>query len=210
MMRRVTLTLLAAASLSACGLGEKGEVYPIRGSELRAKLASIEPPFGVFGSQAIDWRVIRQGDGSVIWAIQDKDGLELLRFRASTSDEGPTETRVAIEVEPPQGRFHDQVANGMASHQSTVALYRAAMTEQVDAELENREFDLARISGAMGVAVVANMSEIGANFDKMAEDDRRRSRENIDRAYAEERSGGGRGFSSDAEVTPTEEPERGY
>lgn len=210
MIRQLTFALLGAASLGACGLLPEGEVYPFGGRETRDKLMRVEPPMGVLGGEAVDWSVTRQGDGSVIWAVKNTGGSELLRFVAKSSEEGEAETRVTVSVEPPRGRNHDRVAEGMRTHQSIVNFYKVAMTEEIDSALENREYDMSRLAGAMGTAMAANMSELGASMDQAAEQYQRRDRENIDLPYAEEHRGGGGGFSSDEEVTPAEEPERSY
>lgn len=199
-MRRAAL-LLATVLLSGCGMFGKGEVYPLAGREVRDTLASTEPPMGVLGSQAVNWRVRRKGDGTVSWLILDERGIELVRFWAKSTDEGPASTRVEVGLDPPQGKHHDRVAKGMESHAAIVGFYESAMTEQIDAALEKRPFEFTRIAGAMGGAMVSSMAEVSNGLDEAVAESNRRDKDNMDRAYREQRRGN---FSDETDADATE------
>lgn len=187
-MRRAVL-LLAATLLSGCGMFGKGEVYPIAGRDVRNTLGSTEPPMGVLGSQAVNWRVSRNGDGTVNWLVLDENGTELVRFWAKSTDEGPASTRVEVGLDPPHGKHHDRVAKGMESHAAIVDFYETAMTEQVDSALEKRPFEFTRIAGAMGGAMVSSMAEVSNGLDEAVAESQKRDKDNMDRAYREQRRG---------------------
>lgn len=178
--------LAGLLALSACG--KPGEVYPIPLAEVRETLRQTDPPMGVLGSQAVDWRTSRLGDGTVVWAILSSGGTELIRFAAHTSAEDAQSTRVTLDVLPPEGRMKTRVTKGMADNPAIADLYRAAITEQVDARLENRGFDYTRIAAATMRATVTAMPAISKSFDEAAAASNRRDADNMARAYRDEGS----------------------
>ena len=143
----------------------------------------------MLGSQAATCRVSRKGDGTVSWLILDERGTELIRFWAKSTDEGPASTRVEVGLDPPQGKHHDRVVKGMESHAAIVGFYETAMTEQIDAALENRPFEFTRIAGSLGGAMVSSMSEMSSGLDEAVAESNRRDKDNMDRAYREQRRG---------------------
>ena len=63
------------------------------------------------------------------------------------------------------------------------------MHEQVASTLEARPFDLTRTYPQMQKAIRANIGNIAASAEAAAQADQKRSRENIERAYAREAAG---------------------
>lgn len=185
-MQRHIFAALAALALSGCGGANEGETYPIASAELRDTLLDTDAPLQVLGSQAVDWKTAQEGDDTVIWKVlSEKDG-ELIRFSAKLVpvDGG---TRVDVAVLAPEAKNKELVTKRLAENDSVRALYHMAMTEEIDAKLENRGFDFTRISGALARATAANMGTITKSLDEAVEADRKRSRDNIDRAYRQER-----------------------
>lgn len=176
-----------AALLSACGGdANHGETYAVAAADLRATLLDTDAPLQVLGSQAVDWKTASQGDDTVVWKVLGAGDDELIRFAAKLVpvDGG---TRVDVEVLAPETKNKEQVTKRLAENDSVRALYHVAMTEEIDAKLENRGFDFTRISGALARATAANMGTIRKSLDEVGEADRKRSRENVDRAYKRER-----------------------
>jgi len=63
------------------------------------------------------------------------------------------------------------------------------LEEQVAAALERRQFEMARVYPAMGMAAAANFGAIMTQFEKASQQNKRRSRANIEKAYREEAAG---------------------
>lgn len=188
---RTTLALVGAGLLSACGLGDSGTTYPLQAQDVRRTLLATEPPVFVFGSNAESGRGTSAADGAVRWTLKDAErGRSLLAFVARIEELGERETRVSVAVEPPDGDAKGAIAQRLADNPSIVALYRAAMEEQIDAALEKREFNFTAIQDELAGATIANMPRIAASVDEAARADAQRSRANIDRAYREEAQGG--------------------
>lgn len=188
MMRKAMGALAGLALLAGCGEG--GETYEMSAKDVRAKLMATQPPLMVFGSMVRKASVVKNGDGTIRWVLFDRSGRSLMRIVATVEEKGPTTSAVAVSIEPPDSSKHDQVAKGMADNPSIVNLYRKAMIEQIDAKLENREFDMAAITPEMMAATVATVPQIQKSALEAARQSEQMDRENMDRAYREE----GRGY----------------
>jgi len=185
-MRPLTSLLPALALLAGCG--GSGEVCPQPAAKVRARMAAIDEVPVVFGSIPVTMTSSRRGDGTIVWRVSQGD-RSILRFLAHSEAVDNGSTRVRVEVTGPTDRPDDPVTQRLADNASVRDLYQLAMAEQIDATLENREFDFSRIAAATTRAVAANIGEISANMDKVGEESRRRGAENIARAYHEEAQG---------------------
>jgi hypothetical protein len=63
------------------------------------------------------------------------------------------------------------------------------MNERIASALERRPFEMSRIYPVMGVATLANINAIMAQFDRASEQYKRSSRANIEKAYRDEARG---------------------
>jgi hypothetical protein len=187
-LRRFALSGIAL--LGGCGLLPPGETYPLPAAKLRDKLMTIDAPLLVLGSTAVNWRTVRNGDGSIAWLVLNPRGTELIRFVARTEPVSEHETRVDIAVEPPAGRNHDPVAARLDDNSEVRDLYEVAMAEQIDSALENRKFDFSRIAAHTMRATVATLPEISEQMSEAAEASQRQDAANMARAYREEGASG--------------------
>src|SRR5688572_15632036 len=170
--RRPLLAMGIVAMLAACGAGEPGEVYPMGGSDLRQALLTIDELPPVFGSAALDTSVVNTGDGTITWTASQ--GFEpVLRFIARTEPVDESHTRVIVQIAAPTGAEGDEIARRLADNPQIRDLYLAAMTEQIDAKLEGREFDLSVISGQLALATAANIGQLSSDLDKVVEEEQR-------------------------------------
>jgi hypothetical protein len=187
-MRLPLLAALAGtALLCACDGGTShGETYALPTAQVRETLLDTDAPIQVLGTQAVDWKTSALGDGTVLWTVLGERGGQLIRFSAKLVpvDGG---TRVDVDVLPPEGKMQERVAKGIAENPSIRDLYHVAMTEEIDAKLENRGFDASRIAAATIRAATANMASIGDSMDKAGAEFRKRDEENMARAYRDER-----------------------
>jgi hypothetical protein len=157
-------------------------------SEARQVLARTGLPPLVFGSNGPDVAVQADGPSRIVWILH-KDGAEVMRYVASLSPEGETSTRVSLNlVGATEGRFR-QTGERLAQNGAIRNLYMIAMEERIASALERRPFDTAKIMPATVAATVANIGRIGEDMERIAEADRRRQRENIERAYRQEAAG---------------------
>ena len=187
------LTLIAASLLAACGLADSGTTYPLQARDVRQTLLATEPPVFVFGGNAESGRGTPAGDGAVRWLLKDAErGRSLFAFVARIEDLGEGQSRVSVAVEPPDGDAKGAIAQRLADNPSIVALYKAAMEEQIDAALEKREFNFAVLQDELA----------GATADEAARANAQRSRANIDRAYREEAQGGWNDGGSSSHTEP--------
>ncbi len=197
------LTLIAASLLAACGLADSGTTYPLQARDVRQTLLATEPPVFVFGGNAESGRGTPAGDGAVRWLLKDAErGRSLFAFVARIEDLGEGQSRVSVAVEPPDGDAKGAIAQRLADNPSIVALYKAAMEEQIDAALEKREFNFAVLQDELAGATIANMPRIVASADEAARANAQRSRANIDRAYREEAQGGWNDGGSSSHTEP--------
>ena len=62
-------------------------------------------------------------------------------------------------------------------------MFRAIVSEQVDAALSKRDFEFANIRGSMALAMVSMMPEIRQQMDRQTDDYQRAERQKVDDAY---------------------------
>lgn len=107
-----------------------------------------------------------------------------MRFVATLEPRGPTKTAVELAVRPGP-KFEKRVDE----HPQIRDFYLAAMREQVESKLEDREYDMTRTYGAMGRAIAANMGQIARDAEAAGEAARKREKDNIRKAYEREAAG---------------------
>ena len=139
----------------------------------------------MFGSEPLDVQVRDNGKSQIVW-IAHRDNEELFRYIAELTVEGDSATRVKLKLEGAQGRTVN-FAKRLAAKPEIRDMYIVAMEERVAATLERRPFDMARIYPAMSAAAVSNMGNLQASVDQAAEASNREARQNIEKAYRNER-----------------------
>ncbi|AZI35908.1 hypothetical protein NT2_04_04580 [Caenibius tardaugens NBRC 16725] len=187
--RRRWLALAMAGLLAGCGLIDSGTTYPVSAREAHKVLTAIEPPYFLFGGSAVGGRPQQIDNGKLRWTLRHADSQGAIAFIAAIEDQGAQQAKVTVTVEPGDGPNKEKVAKALEENASIVALYKAAMVEQIDAALEKRSFDFGAIQGQLARATIAAMPQISADMDRAAEASRKRSSENMDRAYREEARG---------------------
>jgi hypothetical protein len=176
MIRKFMFAAVMAGLLAACG---DGASYPIAAAEVTSKLMATRPPMFVFGNSGANVMVTQGDGGAVHWTIL-QGGKQVMRLTASVTPDGDSASRVAVSVDPPSN--DSATASSMAENPQIVKLYKAAMAEQIDAKLNNREFNTAAIQGQMVVA---------------AEIDRRARQHDADAAYERDHEAAMSGYGSE-------------
>ena len=184
----IALLGLAPLALIAGRAQIRGGVYAVPIGEARQVLVRTGLPPFVFGSDEPDVAVRAEGPSRIVWILH-KGGAEMMRYVALLSPDGDASTRISLDlVGATEGPFR-QTGERLAQNETIRNLYLVAMEERIASALERRPFDQTRILPATAAAAAANIGRISEDIDRIAEADRRRERENIERAYREEAAG---------------------
>lgn len=184
----IVLLGLAPLALIAGRAQTRDSVHAVPIGEARKVLARTGLPPLVFGSDEPEVAVEADGPSRIVWILHE-DGAEMMRYVASLSPDGETSTRISLDlVGATQGRFRN-TGERLAQNGAIRHLYLVAMEERIASALERRPFSQAAILPATAAATAANIGRISQDMDRIAEADRRRERENIERAYREEAAG---------------------
>ena len=179
---------LAPLALIAGRAQIRGSSYAVPIGEARQVLARTGLPPLVFGSDEPEVAVRAEGPSRIVWILH-KDGAEMMRYVALLSPDGDAATRVSLDlVGATEGPFR-HTEERLAQNGTIRNLYLVAMEERIASALERRPFDQTKILPATAAAAAANIGRISEDMDRIAEADRRRERENIERAYRDEAAG---------------------
>jgi hypothetical protein len=165
MRRSILFALLPAIFLAACS-EDRGTVYPVTLDRAKKILAKTDLP-PVFGSNAPSVQVQAYKPLEVAWIVSN-DGSELMRYIATLSEAGEGRTRVALDLKGAKSGSAGDVEKRFTENPSVKNLYLVAMKERIASSIEGRALDMSRIYPALGVAVVANMSNIRKSADEAA------------------------------------------
>ncbi|MBA2587175.1 MAG: hypothetical protein H0U98_00965 [Alphaproteobacteria bacterium] len=184
MIRRGLIAIAVVLLLSACS---RGATYHIPLPEVRRiLLATGLPPF-VFGTNDPAWKVQGDDDG-VTWTIH-QDGAEIFHYTAHLKPVDAGNTQVDVELVGNANAPTGNAAKGMADHPEIRDMYIVAIKERIASALEHRDFQIARVYPALGVATLENMGALRKSADAAAAASERMDRENIEKAYRDEAAG---------------------
>lgn len=185
-MRLRSYLALAAMLLTAACAG-RGAVYQTPIAEARQTLLATGLPPLVFGSEDPDWDVHDNGS-DVTWIVR-RDGGELFRYVAHLSEQGPSATRVSVELKGVTSGPGGDTAQRLADKPAIRRMYVAAVNERVASALEHRPFEMSRIYPAMTAAAASNLGALNASADQAAAASDRAARDAMAKAYADEAAG---------------------
>lgn len=154
-MRMFLTAAVLTVALAACG---ESKTYPIAASKVRSTLLAIRPPSVLLGMGAGTSMVTPTGDNDVRWTILTRDSKPLMSLVATITETGEAESSVAVTAEP--AKNNSQAAKGMADNPAIVKLYTKAMTEQIAAKLEKRDFNMSAIQTEMVAATFATLPKL--------------------------------------------------
>ena len=186
MYRLISLFVVACAIAALFMHVDRADgVYALSVDKVNAQIDRTKLPLVVFGPAAAirHWRI---DTATSVWAFLDEHGAESLRLSAITSADGDG-ARVRVEIAPPLGANREQVEQKLRDNEEIADLYRAGIAEQIDADLNGREFNMKSLAPAMARATVNSISKIRASTDKFAKNQERAENEVVDQAYAHER-----------------------
>jgi hypothetical protein len=171
--------------------GYAGQVFDVPVREAHRTLEQTGLPPQVLGSEKRDFEMQARDPARVVWIVK-MDGREVLRFIADLSSAGEKSTRVHVDVAGASSGPMSFVAARLAASRTIKNLYVTAMEEQVAAALTHREFNLTAVYPAMMIATFANIGELNKMDERDSAATRKRYRDNLAKAYADEAAGIGR------------------
>ncbi len=157
-MKSMLLACAGALLLTGCSAGEYYEKTP---QEVISALRSAYLPVHVLGGTVADRRVTQPDSNTVVTALIDRNGSELMRFVTTLTPDG-TGTRVATEVRPPEGRNKNRASAAMEANGLALGIMEKLAEEHVGAAIEGRPFDMTFASPSMAkgmMGAVPGMSE---------------------------------------------------
>ncbi len=174
--RSSMLSALGALLLASCG--NSGAYYEKSPNQVASALKLATLPTHILGSTVARSRVTQPNDQTVVTALLDSDGNELMQFVTTVVPEGEG-SRVSTELKVPEGKQSSQ-AQGYA-----MDLMGKLADEHVAAAIEGRPFDMMFATGPIAKGALAHMpgvnnriqqaNEAAATFAKM--DQKQRFRE---------------------------------
>ena len=160
--------------------------YPASPDQVSKVLDRTELPIVVFGERAATAKRWRVDAATTMWALESDSQVELLRLSATTIADG-NGTRIHYDVLPPESSLREQVAQGLEENGDYRDLYRSALAEQIDANLNNREFAIQNIYVEATRVTLWALPNIRERYDNAEEEYQRQQQEIIDRVYANEK-----------------------
>lgn len=133
------LASLGALLLMACG--QSGDYFDKSPQQVIAALRSAAVPIHVLGSTVKRSRVTQIDSHTIVTALLDTNGSELMRFVSTVTPDG-TGSRVATSVVAPEGRNKDRAEAAMAKNGLAMGLMAGVAKEHVASAIEGRPFDM--------------------------------------------------------------------
>ena len=172
-----------------------GETYYERPpSEVKAAIAQADLPLHILGQHVRGSRVSNPDDQTVVTALLDKDGTELMRFVTTVTPDG-SGSSVETEVRGPEGRHAKGAAEAMKTQAFTMSLMEKLAVEHVAAAIEGRPFDM------LAFNPMAKQLAVATGHDKMFNDANEAAMESAKSLQEMEESEDG--FSDDSWVEPS-------
>ena len=182
-----SFTLVAALLLPACsGLSGKAYNQPI--DMVHQALEKLEEPPMVFGREEVDFAIAENRPDEIVWTA-GRGSMPRLRLEATLSADSATSTRVTVKAVLVEHAPGPTQKPGVRSVGTVLALYKAAMEEQIDATLTHRDFNITALYPTLAAAEAANIGTISNQMDAAGEAYRKRDEDNIKKAYADEAAG---------------------
>lgn len=143
---------------------DSGETYYERPpADVMSALSAAYVPTHILGSYVKGSRVTMPDGETVVTALIDEEGRELMRFVTTVTADG-TGSLVDTVVEAPEGEHAKNAQEAMKKQAFTMALMETLADEHVASAIENRPFDMLAFNPmARGIA---NASGYGKHIDE--------------------------------------------
>lgn len=159
------------------GMDGGAKHYEKTPAEVRTSIAKAYLPTHILGQYVKGSRVTTPDDETIVTALIDENGSELMRFVTTVTPDG-TGSEVATEVTEPEGKHAGRAAEAMKTQAFTMTLMRKLADEHVAAAIEGRPFDILAFNPmAKGVVEAAGYGDTfaqanadGAEFAKLEQE----------------------------------------
>lgn len=141
MMRMKSFLLCVAGAVLLAACGNSGKYYEKTPEQVAAALQSAYLPTHVLGGSVAGSRVTQADSNTVVTALVDAQGNELMRFITTITPEGAG-SRVATEIRPPEGTHKNRASEAMQKNGLAMGLMDGLANEHVAAAIEGRPFDM--------------------------------------------------------------------
>lgn len=186
------------------GMGSGEQYYDVPPSEVRRSLSDAVVPTHVLGSYVTGSRVTRPDGRTVVTALLDEDGRELMRFVTTVRASGEGSS-VSTALEPPVGSKAGKVSKAMQSQPVAMSLMKKLADEHVDAAIEKRPFNMmafnpagdAMMGALPGLREQVDAANESAAMMARAEQEQHR-RESWSKGWGSQKSGGANGWGEPA------------
>ncbi|GAA4012760.1 hypothetical protein GCM10022280_08470 [Sphingomonas swuensis] len=176
-----SLLIASALLLAACSGRDEPDVVALPLAEVQQRLLEVEVPSDMFGSNPVEIEPEASGT-QVRWIVRRKDE-EVMRFLADLTPESAG-TQMKLDLQGTKEGPFGNVERRLEKKPEIKRLYLANMREAISSDFEGRPFDRRRTYKELSSAIVANMPDINATFDRAAEQYERESRRAFHDAYA--------------------------
>lgn len=163
MIRFLKLGVVAALLLSGCNSGTGPQTYEMSARDVRSQLRSIKPG-SVLQNSEFRAELVRLAPDAIQWRIRHEEGPDIALLTAQIEAISDGETRLTVTADRPSDPRSRALADNLPSYEQLLDTLVAATTEQIDAKLENREFNprAMAISGAIALGSLARDEQSGA------------------------------------------------
>jgi hypothetical protein len=180
------LAVLIAGLMLGLFETSRDRVYPLPVAKINKVLDEAALPLEIFADRALNAKHWRENSSTSVWAVQGDNDVELLRLIATTSSENGG-ARIHFEVQAPPGPNFETVNKRLEENSGFSDLYRAALAEQIDANINNRAFSLGEVSPAIARVTLAALPNLRDQFKRAEQEDDKHQDEQIDQVYKNEK-----------------------
>jgi len=156
-----SLLAIVAAVLAYTYWPEQAQVFDRPIGDVRSILQVVGLPPHVFGSVPKKVKVLNPSQGTMVWSISE-DEREDMRYVVTLVSEGPSATRVTVDVTGRPGTPIADKGSLAIRFRAVRNIYITAMKEQIASALERRDFQTYKIVPPSAIAVLVNMATLSS------------------------------------------------
>ena len=146
----------------------QGQYYEKTPEQIASALRAAHLPVHVLGGAVAGSRVTQPDSGTVVTALLDNRGSEVMRFVTTVTPDG-TGARVATEIRPPEGANKDRATEAMRANGFATGMMEKLAVEHVAAAIEGRPFDMMFASPPMAKGMVGAVPGMSEQIDQANE-----------------------------------------
>lgn len=154
----------ALATVLWMGWNSGAKHYERSPAEVKASLKAAYVPTHVLGSYVVGSRVTERDDQTIVTALLDKNGNELMRFVTTVEADGEGSS-VKTDIEGPQGKNAERAEQAMQQQKYAMSLLELLAQEHVASAIEQRPFNMLALNPAAN-AMLGAMPEQSAQIDQ--------------------------------------------